>query len=165
MDRCGTPTSATDSHDLLEHWAGWAPVASAVLDADLVCRWANPRFADLAGATPQAAGGRPLSSLLALDPDHLLRLRRVATGGLEARFTVVVPPAQVPGGDVPLQAERWRLHAFPVHHDDDALVGIVAVDVTDDAGLDLADPVPVVEAVGTPHAVADPGARTRRAGP
>lgn len=164
MDRCGTPSSSTDGHDLLEHWAGWAPVASAVLDADLVCRWANPRFADLAGATPEAADGRPLSSLLALDPDQLLRLRTVATGGLEARFTVVVPPAQVPGGDVPLQAERWRLHAFPVHHDGTVLVGLVAVDVTDDAGLDLADPAPSVEVADSLHPVDAAPAGARRAG-
>lgn len=163
MDRCGTSSSATDGHDLLEHWAGWAPVASAVLDADLVCRWANPRFADLAGATPEAAGGRPLSSLLALDPDHLLRLRMVATGGLEARFTVVAPPAQVPGVDAVLQAERWRLHAFPVHHEGTALVGIVAVDVTDDAGLDLADPEPAVQTADALHAVDDAPASARRA--
>lgn len=152
MDRHGTGAAEAEAHDLLEHWAGWAPVASAVLDHDLVCRWANPRFADLAGATCEAPVGRPLCSLLALDPDHVVRLRAVATGGVETRFTVVVPPLPVAGTSVPQQAERWRLHAFPVQHAGTALVGIVAVDVTDDAGLDLADPTPAVDA-------------TRRVGP
>lgn len=145
----GDCTPGTD-HDLLAHWAGWAPVASAVLDADLVCRWANPRFSDLACATSGGPTGRPLESMVDIDPDRLLRLRSVGASGVEARFTVVVPPVRsTPGTHGPLQAERWRVHAFPVHRDGVVLVGIVAVDVTDDAGLDLTDGVPAVGATRT----------------
>ncbi len=147
--------SAHDPVDLLRVWAGWAPVASAVLDHDLVCCWANPRFADLAGTTASGARGRPLGSLLRIDPGHLDHLGRVAGTGTEVRLTVVVPPAGVPGlHGVELQEERWRVHAFPVEHDGEALVGLVAVDVTDDAGLDLRDDEPAAwQRVDEPYAL------------
>lgn len=78
---------------------------------------------------------------------------------------MVVPPAQVPGADAVLQAERWRLHAFPVHHEGTALVGLVAVDVTDDAGLELADPQPAVQSADVLHVADDTPAAARRATP
>jgi PAS domain-containing protein len=149
--------SAHDAVGLLEGWAGWAPVASAVLDHELVCCWANPRFADLAGTTPCGARGRRLASLLRIGPDHLAGLDEVVTAGSEVRLTVVVPPAAVPTADgAQLQSERWRVHAFPVEHDGRALVGLVAVDVTDDAALDLREEVPPDGATALDGVVAGP---------
>lgn len=157
--RPSPPTSTHDAVDLLEVWAGWAPVASAVLDRELVCCWANPRFADLAGTTPSGARGRRLASLLRIRPDLLDRLGEVATAGSEVRLTVVVPPAMVPTpAGAQLQAERWRVHAFPVEHDGRALVGLVAVDVTDDAALDLREEVPPDSVAALDDAVAGPSA-------
>jgi anti-anti-sigma factor len=84
-------------------------VAMATFDADLVCTYANPSFADLTGLGSDALAGTPWSALFpGLAPSQQAVVDAVAASGQPVGEVDVVV-ARTDGGEARGGRRRWRL--------------------------------------------------------
>jgi cyclic di-GMP phosphodiesterase Gmr len=112
------------------HVTHLAPVALAGFDADLVCTWANPRFADLVGRSEQQLPGATWPGLVpGLGVDDQAQVEQVLAGlSPGANLQVSLDDCRHPSA-----RETWRLHVYPLTVGDRVEgLGLVGLDVTDD---------------------------------